>query len=272
MIRLNDIYNFIEVSSFTSLSLASKKMEVTQPALSESIGRLEKDLGVKLFYRTKNGISLTPQGRKALDQAKSVYDLIHNLGSDAAEVASTVILGCHPAVATYFLPTFFSQIAKKVPEYKIHLRHDLSRNIQQEIQAGRIDVGVVVNPISNPDLIIKKIAEDRVCIWRSKKKTPQNQLIADLNLFQAQSLLKKWSQAPKRVITTESLDLIARMTNEGCGYGVIPKRMVDVLGFDLVQVPNTPVFNDQFSVVHRPEFGKTRYEKEILMTISLSFT
>jgi hypothetical protein len=62
------------------------------------------------------------------------------------------------------------------------------------------------------------------------------------------------------------------MTNEGCGYGVIPKRTVDLLGLDLVQVPNTPVFNDQFSVVYRPEFGKTRYEKEILTTISRSFS
>ncbi|MDH4468351.1 MAG: LysR family transcriptional regulator [Bacteriovoracaceae bacterium] len=271
MIRLNDIYNFIEVSSFSSLSLAAKKMEVTQPALSESVARLEKDLGVKLFYRTKNGISLTPQGRKILDQAKQVYEIIHHLGAGEAEVGPTVILGCHTTIGSYFLPTFFSKIQKKVPTYKIQLKHNLSRNIQLEIQAGRIDVGVVVNAISNPDLIIRKIAEDKVCVWKSKKKNPQKQIITDLNLFQSQSVLKKWAQAPKQLLSTESLELVVRLTNEGCGYGIIPKRTVDLLGVDLIQEPNTPVYSDQFSIVHRPEFGKTRYEKEILATISQAF-
>lgn len=271
MMRLNDLYNFIEVSSSPSLSLAAKKMEITQPALSESIGRLEKDLGVKLFYRTKNGISLTPQGRNTLDQAKRVHDLISNLSVNETEIPLAVILGCHATIGSYFLPKFFSKIQKTVPNCKIQLKHNLSRVIQLEIQAGQIDVGVVVNAIPNPDLIIKKIAEDHVCIWKSKKKTPQNKIIADLNLFQSQSILKKWGQGPKQLLSTESLELIARMTNQGCGYGIIPKRTVDLLGLDLIQVPGTPVYSDQFCIVHRPEFGKTHYEKEILSIISLSF-
>lgn len=267
MIRLNDMNNFIEVSSFSSFSLASKKMEVTQPALSESIGRLEKDLGTKLFYRTKNGISLTPQGRKTLEQVKQAYHLIENLGKNEISSVSTVNLGCHSVIGSYFLPIFFSKIEQRVPGYKIELKHDLSRNIQLEIQAGRIDVGIVVNAISNPDLIIKKFAEDTVCVWKSRKKTPQKQVIADLNLFQSQSILKKWGLAPKKILSTDNLDLIVRMTHEGCGYGIIPKRTVELIGLDLVQVSNTPEFKDHFSIVHRPEFGKTKYEKEILAAI-----
>jgi len=267
MVRLNDINNFIEVSSSSSLSLAAKKMEISQPALSESIGRLEKDLRLKLFYRTKNGISLTPQGRSTLDQAKSIQNLIQALGSGEVETFATVIIGCHAAVGSYFLPGFFSQMAKSTPGHRIQLKHDFSRNIQMGVQAGKIDIGIVVNAVSNPDLVIKKIAEDKVCVWKSKKKTPQNQILADLNLFQSQSILKKWTQAPKQLLSIESLDLIVRMTNQGCGYGIVPKRTVDLLKLDLIQVPSTPIFNDQFSVVHRPEFGKTKYEKEILAAI-----
>jgi DNA-binding transcriptional LysR family regulator len=90
-------------------------------------------------------------------------------------------------------------------------------------------------------------------------------------LFQTQSLLKKWTQAPKKILATESLELIVRLTSEGCGLGIIPKRTVELLGLDLVQVPNTPVFSDHFSLVHRPEFGKMKYEKEILSVISRAF-
>ncbi len=271
MLRLNDLNNFIEVSSCTSLSLAAKKMEVTQPALSESISRLESDLGNKLFYRTKNGISLTPQGRQILEKAKSVRWLIQSLGTDEILNLPTVVLGCHPAIGSYFLPAFLSELGSSIPDYKIQLKHDLSRNIQMEVQAGKIDVGIIVNPVPNPDLIIKKIAEDKVCVWMSRKKISQKQILADLNLFQVQSILKKWTHGPKQLFSVESLDLIVRMTNEGCGYGIIPKRTVDLLEFDLIQVPNTPTFSDQFCIVHRPEFGKTKYEKEILSTISRSF-
>ncbi len=267
MVRLNVMHNFIEVSSFSSFSLAAKKMEVTQPALSESISRLEKDLGFKLFYRTKNGVSLTPQGRKTLERVKKAYQIIASLGEEEIGSIPMINLGCHSVVASYFLPEFFSLIAKKIPDHRIQLKHDLSRNIQFEIQAGRIDIGIVVNAIKNPDLIIKKIAEDSVCVWQSKKRTPQQQVIADLNLFQTQSILKKWTHAPKSITSTESLDLIIRMTHQGCGYGIIPKKAVDLVGLDLVQVANTPHFKDQFSVVHRPEFGKTPYEKEILAAI-----
>lgn len=120
MIRLNDIYNFIEVSSFKSFSFASKKMEVTQPSLSESIGRLEKDLKFKLFYRSKNGISLTPQGRKVLEKSKILNDLIQSLNSEEIENVSSVILGCHSTIASYFLPNFFSKIKKKYLNIKFN--------------------------------------------------------------------------------------------------------------------------------------------------------
>ena len=53
MIRLNDLKNFIEISGFTSLSLAAKKLEVTQPALSESLKRLESDIGKNFFTEPK---------------------------------------------------------------------------------------------------------------------------------------------------------------------------------------------------------------------------
>lgn len=264
MLRLNDVFNFIEVSSFTSLSLASKKLEVTQPALSESIGRLEKDLGFKLFYRTKNGISLTPEGRRTLEKAKEVKNLINHLGPQEEESFSTCILGCHSTVASYFVPQLLTNAAQTIPGYKIQLKHNLSRNVQMEIQAGRIDVGVVVNPFPHSDLIIRPLGVDKVCIWKSRHAIPQRQVIADPNLFQSQSLLKKWNKSPQTYIATESLELIARMTEEGCGYGIIPERIVKLLALNLVQVPNTPTIIDKFSIVYRPEFGKSKYEKSII--------
>lgn len=268
MLRLNDINNFIRISTFPSLNLAAKGLEVTQPALSESLKRIEKDLGYKLFYRTKNGISLTPKGKVSLKKAKEIKYLLSNL-SDQEEDSTlpTITLGCHSTVGSYFLPSFFQLAGKEIPKYKIKLNHALSRNIQTEVQSGKIDIGVVVNPLVSPDLIIKPLLKDTVYVWKARKQKVQNQIIADTNLFQTQSILKKWKDASKEIVHTHSLELIARMTEQGCGFGIIPERIVKLLKLDLIKVPNTPIYKDEFCVVYRPEFGKSQYEKKVLSLI-----
>lgn len=272
MIRLNDLNNFIEISTFSSFSLAAKKLEISQPALSESIKRFESDLGYKVFYRTKSGISLTPEGKVALEKSKEVHSLLSSIQSDREDQNyPTVTIGCHSTIGSYFLPNFFQIANKEIPGYRVNLNHDLSRNIQSDIQSGKVDIGVVVNPLPSPDLIIKPFLTDTVYVWKPKKGKVQDQVITDTNLFQAQSILKKWKKAPKHITQTDNLDLAARMVSKGCGYGIIPERLIQMLNLDLAKVPNTPNFKDQFCMVYRPEFGKSSYEKAIVEVIKKSF-
>jgi hypothetical protein len=105
----------------------------------------------------------------------------------------------------------------KAPDYKIDLKHDLSRNIQADIQKGLIDIGIVINPTEVPDIVIQKLAIDTVQIWSAKGNKEHDTVICNLNLFQTQSILKKWKNKPKRIISTDSLELISRLTNEKIG-------------------------------------------------------
>lgn len=265
MLRLNDLKNFIEISKFPSFSMASKKLEITQPALSESIKRLEKDLNLKLFYRTKNGISLTSQGRNALEEAKLAMDVLRNLGETVETKEMPIItLGCHPVIGSYFMPDFFKTLQKDLPGHRVQLSHGLSRDILTDIQMGNIDIGIVVNPMRHPDLVIKSLCHDRVCVWKSQKQSTQNQLIADPDLFQSQSIMRKWKGRPENLISTSSLELIARMVHKGVGYGIIPERTVKLLKLDLIQVPNTPIYKDEICIVTRPEFITMSFSKVII--------
>lgn len=270
MLRINDLKNFIEISNFKSLKQTATKLEITQPALSDSLKRLETDLGCLLFYRTKNGVSLTPAGRKLLEKSKIIWNSINELQAKN-ELITNVTLGCHSVVGSYFLPNMLNSIGELHPNNKIQLKHGLSREIQEEIQQGTIDVGVVVNAIQNPDLVIRNIAQDNVCIWRSKKLTPKDQLICDPGLFQSSSLIKKWKNCPLKLLPSSSLELIGRLTESGVGYGILPERVVKIFNFNLVKVPNSPSYKDEFSIVHRPEFGKSKFEKDIITEIKSSF-
>ncbi len=248
---------------------------VTQPTLSESVRRLEKHLGVTLFYRSKSGIELTSQGRVALDKVQSlinsVYDL-ESVGTGSHLTQQSYRIGCHPVVGRYFLTKSMQQLHRKYQNTTINLIHSHSRDIQTQIQEGKIDIGVVVNPIKNPDLIIKPICLDRIHIWQSTNKNVRSdQLVADMGLAQVQALLRSWGKAPAKHIDTNDFNLIAQLCLGGMGYAILPKRFVKMERLKLKKCFEHINYKDEFALVYRPEFGKQEIEKYIVQSISSSF-
>ncbi len=274
--RMTDITNFVETSSCSTIIQSAKKLEISQPALSESIKRLESDLGSILFYRSRSGIQLTPSGKSFLLKAQKLQQAYNDLDitTDENQVFSgrTISIGCHPTVAQYAIPNALVELKKQAPDYKIELRHDLSRNIQAEIQRGNIDIGIVINPTEVPDLVIQKLATDTVGIWSAKGYEDLDTVICNLNLFQTQSILKKWKEKPKKIISSESLELIAQLINNKIGVGILPERAVKLSGFNLKQKPNTPTYKDEITIIYRPEFGKSKAEKLTIEALKESIT
>jgi DNA-binding transcriptional LysR family regulator len=264
-IRISDVRNFVETSSCATIIQAAKKLEISQPALSESIKRLESDLKSILFYRSRSGIQLTPSGKLFLGKAHKVIQSLSELHlastADSIFNGRTISIGCHSTVASYSIPKALSYLKEKAPDYKIELKHDLSRNIQAEIQRGNIDIGIVINPVEVPDLVILKLSFDTVRVWASKVAKATDTIICNPDLFQTQSILKKWKDKPEKIIATESLELICQLVNENIGYGILPERAVALSGFDLKKVNSLPTYMDEICLAHRPEFGKSPAEK-----------
>ncbi|AHZ84266.1 LysR family transcriptional regulator [Bdellovibrio bacteriovorus] len=271
--KIRDIENFIHTSTCSTIIQAAQKLEISQPALSESLKRLEADLGTILFYRSRSGIQLTPSGRVFLGKAQRALQSLQELdfSSDQVRVFAgrTVTIGCHGTVAQYSIPKAVAYLKEKAPDFKIDLRHDLSRSIQTEIQRGNIDIGVVINPAEVPDLVIQKMAQDTVGVWAAKNES-YDTIICNLNLFQTQSILKKWKGRPEKVISTDSLELICKMAHERIGYGVVPGRAVEMSGLNLKHLSQFPVYRDQISLVYRPEFGKIPAEKMVIEALKHS--
>jgi len=263
--RISDIINFVETSTCTTIIQGAKKLEISQPALSESLKRLESDLGFLLFYRSRSGIQLTPGGKvflvKAQKAIQSLSELDINQDKDTVFAGRTITVGCHPTVAQYSIPKALAYLKSKAPDYKIDLRHDLSRNIQAEIQRGHIDIGIVINATEVPDLVIQHLATDVVGVWSAKGGEDYDTIICNQNLFQTQSILKKWKDKPKKIINTDSLELICRLADEKIGFAILPARAVQLTGINLKQQTQLPIFKDEISLVYRPEFGKAPAEK-----------
>ncbi|WP_413585005.1 LysR family transcriptional regulator [Bdellovibrio sp. HCB274] len=273
--RISDIKNFVATSSCRTIIEASKKLEISQPALSESIKRLELDAKSTLFYRSRSGIHLTSSGRVFLSKAKKLLQSYNDLTieQDHSKIFAdrVVSIGSHPVVAQYCLPKALAHLKKKAPDYKIELHHDLSRNIQMQVQRGHIDIGIVINPVQVPDLIIQKIGHDEVHVWGPKNDSNPDTVICNMDLFQTQSILKKWKNKPPRILSTDSLELICKLVNEGVGYGIIPEKAVTLSALKLKQMAELPHYRDEIALVYRPEFGKVTPERLIIESLKNPF-
>jgi DNA-binding transcriptional LysR family regulator len=274
--RMNDLENFVETAQCRTMVDAAKKLEISQPALSESIKRLERDLQLTLFYRTRSGITLTPLGQVAFENAKVAISKLYDIPVNQKLVTQShpvITIGCHPLVASYALPKALSLLERQSVHFTLVLKHDLSRNIQVAIQQGRIDLGLVINPLPSPDLVIRKLGTDEIAVWTSKEKKEHGQIFCCLSLYQTQIILRKWKNHPANLIDSDSLELLCRLTAQGLGYGILPARAVGLLGANNLQrLVTLPSYGDEICLVHRTEFGRGQLDKEIIKAFKVTLS
>lgn len=259
---------FLELSNSLNMSRASERLGISQPSLSLAIKRLEESVGTLLFIRRKNGVHLTQAGKQLVVHTRQLMNYWEKTKSEALASHHTVqgyfSLGCASTIAIYLLSEFLPNLLEQYPKLEIQLKHDLSRKITEEVINLSIDIGIVVNPLRHPDLIIRKLCDDAFCFWIGEGQRPiqdsnskQAVIICNPDLSQTQSLLKQSKQAgisSERIITTSSLEVVASLTAKGCGLGIMPARVAKALyPNQLKRLPNTPVFSDEVCLVYRNE-------------------
>lgn len=264
----NELIYFIEVSNCLNLSRASERLGISQPSLSLAIKRLEHSIGVPLFIRHKQGVSLTQAGKQLVVHARQLLQYWENTKSKALashhSVQGFYTIGCHSVIASYLLADFLPQLLKEHPKLEVHLTHDISRKITEEVINLSCDLAIIVNPIAHPDLIIKKLCEDKVTFWVNKDISlssiiddTNTVILCDPSLTQTQWLLKQRESAgikAKRLMTSNSLEAIVNLALTGCGIAILPERVANRLGNDqLIPITDAPFYKDDICLVYRHE-------------------
>ena len=276
---LDDLFYFDEVAREKNLSRAASRLGISQPSLTLAMQRLERTIGVPLLVRSKKGVFLTPAGQRLLEHSKQLVETWENVRTRTIEshtqIKGRVTLGCHPSVALYSLPLFLSEIMHNHPELEIKLEHNLSRIITEDVIQARIDLGIVINPLRHPDLVISELAKDTVTLWKSSHCSNKSTLIYDPELLQTQSLLKKIkknSSSFNRTITSSNLEVIAQLTNSGCGVGILPTRVAKRDPHaNIHPIKDAPRFQDSICCAYRVENQKVATIRELSEHVKRAF-
>ena len=273
---------FLEVSTTLNLSRASERLGISQPSLSLAVKRLEQSVGIPLFVRHKQGVTLTQSGKQLVLHARQLLQYWENTKSQALasqqEVQGYFTLGCHSTIAIYMLSGFLADLLENYPKLEIHLKHDISRHITEQVINLSIDIGIAVNPFKHPDLIIRKLCDDEVTFWIGEGTreiqnihSKQAIILCEPDLTQTQLLLKKCKKSgvvSERIMTMNSLEVVANLTANGCGIGILPTRVAkSMYPGKLKRVAKAPVYSDEVCLVYRNENRNVQAIKTIVNVI-----
>ena len=269
-LMMDDVKYFITVSETLNITRASEIIGISQPALSYAIKRLENELGGQLLIRLKNGIQLTKLGEEFKVRSRRLvyeWEQAQNLANpETGLIQGSYTFAIHPSVALYALEFFIPKLQSDFLGVDFKFTHGLSREMTEKVISWEADFGIVVNPIKHPDLVIRKLYNDEVAIFYTKDA--QDKLIYDQNLAQSQYILKKLGKKKNfsGEINSGNLELVAKLTALGLGYGLLPATIASQYG-NLKRLSGSPIFKDEICLVYRPEKHNNIISKRIIEII-----
>ena len=141
---------FLEVAEHASFSKASKAIHLSQPTLSKMVKSLEEELGVMLFNRSTRRVDLTEAGKVVQLHAQAVIGAASNLQAAVADLielkTGKFTLGLPPVIGASFFPKVITEFRRIRPEITIQIVEEGGKRIEELLQEGSIDLGVVVLP------------------------------------------------------------------------------------------------------------------------------
>jgi DNA-binding transcriptional LysR family regulator len=137
--------SFVVLAEELHFSRAAARLHMTQPALSQQIRRLELQLGVEVFERTRSSVRLSDGGRAILGVARNAVDAAGNVEETAAAVArgerGELRLGFSPGVH-YVAQAILAEAGRRLPAVRTRARQDSSGALAREVAAGKLELAL----------------------------------------------------------------------------------------------------------------------------------
>ena len=146
----------LAVAEHQNFTKAAQKVFVTQPTLSMQIQKLEDELGVRIFDRSKKPIQLTETGRKIVNQARNIVnesDRIQDIvDQQKGFIGGTFRIGVIPTVMPTLLPMFLNNFIKKYPKVKLKIEELNTDTIIERLKEGHLDAAIAATPLETENI------------------------------------------------------------------------------------------------------------------------
>ncbi len=247
-----------------SISKAAEKLQLTQPSLSQRLNRIEHNLGIKLFTRTKNGLVLTYAGERYYQLASQILKIYNDFEIEVSEInqlkKGRLTIGINTFLSIHILPVVLPAFLDLCPQFEIRVVEKTTTQLERDLAMGELDFAVMhASPAPSDtedfssfiDLYI--LSQDPFVLVTKKnhplhvhavQDSPQAEPRIDLKLFAGEPfilvdrgqrirqvsdyILQNADMSPKIAITTKSFEGARRLACQGLGVTFVPRQYTEI--------------------------------------------
>jgi DNA-binding transcriptional LysR family regulator len=159
---------FRVVGTLQNVSRAAEQLAMTQPALSRSIDRLERELGVALLERVGRGVRLTRHGQAFLPYAEralaALADGRRELDDLSGTEARTIALGFLHTLGPEYVPELIRAFKLEHPDVRFDFKQNATRVLDRQLEAGELDLCLTSGPPANPAIAWEPLLDEEVVL------------------------------------------------------------------------------------------------------------
>ncbi|WP_163717135.1 LysR family transcriptional regulator [Mangrovibacterium lignilyticum] len=171
--NFNQLRYFIELVRHKSFTESAKVLDITQPALSLQIQKLEEEYDFTLIDRTKKPLSLTEEGEIFYEKALQIVQLVDDLDQLSLDmenkVEGTLRVGIIPTLSPYLAPLFIDRLKEKYPGLKINIVELKTEDIMSQLTHNEIDLGIISTPVKAKNIGFIPLFYERFYLYISEK-------------------------------------------------------------------------------------------------------
>jgi DNA-binding transcriptional LysR family regulator len=269
--ELHQLRYFVAVAREGSMTQAAASLFLAQPTLSIQIRKLEQDVGAKLFERLARRVQLTAAGEALLAHAERALAEMERGREQVAEVVGVrqgrVALGVLPSVGAHLLPAVLAAFRADHPAVTVRMvEHDVSRDFEQLVQSGELDMAVTRMPVTLAGLGYRTLVHEPIMALLPPGHPLQGRAgvalreLADADFVcmrggyglreLADQLCARAGFTPRVVIETGQLSIVHGMVRSGVGVALLPRLAAS--GADGAVPVSDPEACRDLGVVWRP--------------------
>lgn len=228
---------------------AAERCHVSQPTLSIAIKKLEEELDIALFERSRNQVRTTPIGARVVQQAQVVLQQVHRI-RELAEIGqdplgSRLAVGAIFTVGPYLFPCFVPGLQRLAPKMPLYIEENYTAVLREKLRAGELDAIIVALPFTETDVVTQPLYDEPFVVMMPaehplakhdsiRRETLQDEtvlLLGEGHCFRDQVLeacpgldrsLHATDPQLQSVVEGSSLETLRHMVASGLGITVLP--------------------------------------------------
>ncbi|GAB3998335.1 LysR substrate-binding domain-containing protein [Spirosoma daeguense] len=242
---LSQLDYIVAVDTYRHFATAAEACHVTQPTLSMQIQKLEDELGVLVFDRSKQPVVPTETGQAILAQARDVLRAARRIPEIVSEskedFRGDFRIGIIPTLAPYLLPYFIGEFVGKYPTVSVHVQELVTEQIIERLRNGLLDVGLVVTPLDENGITEIPLFQEPFVVYAADKHPLLNKptvspndlptdglwLLTEGHCFRNQVMNlcgadRQSSKATALRYETGSLETLIKLIDKQAGFTLLP--------------------------------------------------